>query len=238
MFQEANAQTCAFSSPFNQTRDVRYHKAFFAVHAHHAKAWHQGGKRIVGNFWLCGGNGADKGGFTGVRQAQHADVRQQHQLQLQIAFFARRPHRLLTRRTVNGRFKTGVAQAVPAALRHHQLLLMPRQVTQRFAGALIDHARADRHFNHDIFAAFAGTVAALTVLSTLGAERFLETIVDQRVEVFVSQQVDITAVAAVTAVRAAFRDIFFTTEADATITAITCDNQNCRFINKLHLPSP
>ena len=102
VLEEADTEACAFRCAFNQPRDIGDHKALLVVHTHHAQAWYQGGKRIVSHFWLGGGDRTDEGGFTGVRHPQHSDVRQQHQLQLQVALITRRTHGLLTRGTVNG----------------------------------------------------------------------------------------------------------------------------------------
>ncbi len=196
-------------APLDQPRNVGDHKALLVVHTHHAQARHQRGKRIVGHLRLGGGHRADEGRFAGVRQAQHAHIGQQQQFQQQVARFTGGTQRLLTRRTVDRRFETGVAQAMPAALGDHQLLLVAGHVAEDLAGALILHARADRHLDDDVFPAFTGTVAALAILAALGAERLLKTVVDQGVEVLVRQQVDVAAVAAVTAVRPTVRDIFF-----------------------------
>ncbi|MNT81203.1 hypothetical protein D3C72_2207720 [compost metagenome] len=74
---------------------------------------------------------------------------------------------------------------MPATFCHHQTLTVFGHVTHGLARTLIDNTRTDRHFNGDVFAAFTGTVAALTILPTLRAERFFKAVVDQRVEVFI-----------------------------------------------------
>ena len=107
-------------------------------------------------------------------------------------------------------------------------------ITHGFARALIDDTRTYRHFDRHVFTAFTGTVAALAILPTFGAERFFETVVDQRVEVFIRLQPHVATVPTVPTVRTATRNIFFTAEAYTTVTAITCHDQNRRFINKLH----
>ncbi len=117
-------------------------------------------------------------------------------------------HGFLTRRTVNGRFETGVAQTVPAAFRHHQTLTVFGHIAHGLAGALIDNPGADRHFYRHVFTALTGTVAALTILPTFGAERFFKTVVDQGVQVLVRFQPDIAAIAAIAAIRTAFRIYF------------------------------
>ena len=123
---------------------------------------------------------------------------------------------------------------MPAALSHHQTLTVFGHIAHGFTGALIDNTRTNRHPNGDVFATLTGTVAARAVLTTLGAEGFFKTVVNQGVQVLVGFHPYVAAVTAVTAVRAAFRNIFFTAETHATITAITCYDQDRCFINKLH----
>ena len=238
MLQETNAKARAFRRAFDKTRNIGHHEAFLIIHAHHTKARHQRGKRIIRDFRLRCGDRTNERGFTSVWHTQHTDIRQQHQLQLQIAFLARRAHGFLARRTVNGGFETGVAKTVPAALRDHQTLAVFGHVAHRFARTLIDNARPDRHFDGHVFTAFTGAVAALAVLTAFGAERFLKAVIDKGVKVFVGLKPDVAAIAAIAAVRAAFRDIFFTTEAYAAVTAITRHDQDRSFINKLHFTSP
>ena len=107
-------------------------------------------------------------------------------------------------------------------------------ITHGFTSALVNHTRTDRNLDVDVFTTFTGTVTALAVLAALGTERFFETVVDQRVEVFIRLQPHVTTIPAVAAVRTATWDILFTAEAHATIAAITSHDQDRRFINKLH----
>lgn len=58
--------------------------------------------------------------------------------------------------------------------------------------------------------------------------------IDQGVEVLVGQQVDITTIATVTAIRATVRDILFSTEADTAISTVTRFDTDLNFINKFH----
>ncbi|MNY15534.1 hypothetical protein D3C86_1487530 [compost metagenome] len=74
---------------------------------------------------------------------------------------------------------------MPTAFTYHQALTMLGHIAQRLASALVDNARPDRDFNGHVFATLTGTVAALAILTTFGAERFFETVIDQRVEVFI-----------------------------------------------------
>ena len=170
VFQEADTQACAFSRAFNQSRNVGNHEALFVVHTHHAQARHQGGKRIISDFRLRRGHRTDKRRFPGVWHAQHTHVRQQHQLQHQIALITRRTHCFLTRSTVNRGFETGVAQTVPATFSDHQTLTVFGHVAHGFARALIDNTRTNRYFNGNVFATLTGAITARAILTTFRTE--------------------------------------------------------------------
>ncbi|MNC48935.1 hypothetical protein D3C75_980810 [compost metagenome] len=102
MLQEANTQASAIRGTFDQPRNIGNHEALLVIHTYHTQAWHQSGKRIVGNFWLCGRHGTDKGRLAGVRQAQHTHIRQQQKLQQDVTSFTGGAQRFLARSTVNG----------------------------------------------------------------------------------------------------------------------------------------
>ena len=111
---------------------------------------------------------------------------------------------------------------------------MGGQIPQQFTGIFIAGAGTDRDAQGAILAASAGTVGALTVLATLGGMETLETVVDQGVQVLVGDQIDITAVTTITAVRTTVRDVLFTAKAHTTVTTVTGIDSNLDFINKLH----
>ncbi len=92
------------------------------------------------------------------------------------------------------------------AFRDHINLTIFGHVGQDFTRALVENARSDRHFNGDIFTAFTGTVAALTVSTALSTIRFHKAEIDQRIEVLISNEIHITTITTVATVRAATLD--------------------------------
>src|SRR5699024_5776793 len=142
----------------------------------------------------------NKGRFTRVWHPQHTDVSQQHQLQQQLALIARRAVGFLPRCTVNGRFETGIAQTVPAALSNQQTLTVFGHIAHGFTSTLVDYTRTYRHFNRHVFTALTGTVAACAILTALCTERFFKTIIDKRVQVLVGFHPYVTTITAVAAI--------------------------------------
>ena len=121
-----------------------------------------------------------------------------------------------------------------AALGNQQLLIVTGQIPQQFAGVFIGGTGSHRHAQDLVLAATTGTVGTLAVLATLGGVEALETVVDQGVQVFIGHQIHVATITAVTAVRAAVRDVLLAAEAHTTVTTVTGIDSNLDFINKLH----
>ncbi|MNZ94168.1 hypothetical protein D3C78_1132690 [compost metagenome] len=234
VLEEADTQAGTVGGAFDQAGNVGDDEALPAVDTDHTQVRHQGGERVVGDFRLGGRYRADEGALAGVWQAQQADVSQYFHFQLQITLLTRFARGGLAWRTVGTGFETGVAQAVPAALDHHQLLAWLDQVADDFLGGRVDHRGADRHAQDQVVALLAGAVGAAAVGAALGLEMTGVTVVDQGVEVVVGNHVHGAAVATVTAVGTTVLDEFFAAEAHATVTAITGFDPDRYFVNKLH----
>src|SRR5690606_36073653 len=159
---------------------------------------------------------------------------QQLQLQAQGALFARGPGGGLPWCAVGRALEPGVAEAMEPTLGDQQSLPVGGQVAELLAGVGVENERADRHRDLDVVAALAGTPRAHTVLAALRGEAPLHLELRQRVDAFVDNQPDAAAVAAVTAVGTAERNVFLTTEAVAAAAAVAAGDLDDSFINEFH----
>ena len=143
---------------------------------------YQGGEGVVCHFRTGRRNGANEGGPACVGQTQHADIRQQQQLQPQGTHFTRGAVALLARRPADRALEAGVAKAVGSRPGNQQLLIVTGQIPSNSPVSSSVYgfppARAG-----SCPAATTGTVGTLTVLATLGGVEALETVVDQGVQV-------------------------------------------------------
>ncbi len=81
---------------------------------------------------------------------------------------------------------------------------------------------------------------ALLASTWLAMRRPMESgkpVVKQRIEIILSDDIDVATVATVPPIGTAFRNIFFTAKADSAIAAITGFNANEDFIDKFHAGS-
>ena len=127
--------------------------------------------------------------------------------------------------------------AVAAASKDNTLAALGEIGEKRLAVFFID-LRADRHLEHGVGAVRAVAVLAHAGTAILCEKVLLVTIVDQRVEAVDRFGDDITALAAVAAVRAAVFNEFLTPECHAAVAAVAGADIDLGFIEELHAAYP
>src|SRR5690606_40078026 len=138
------------------------------------------------------------------------------------------------RRAVDRGLEAGVAEAMPAALRHLELLAVLDVIADQLAGFLVVDQRAGRHLNEQVGARPSGAVGAAAVLAALGLVGARDTEIGQCGEAGIAYQPDAAAVAAVPAIGTAEGNVFLAAETDRAIPAIAGYYLDGRLINKLH----
>jgi hypothetical protein len=118
-----------------------------------------------------------------------------------------------------------------AADGYHHAGIILGQIGNNIPGNTKQHC-ANRHLNNNIFAAFTPAALFAAILAVLGNEPFLKPESGQSVLVAAGNKNHITALTAVTAVRTAAINKFFTPETYVTVAAVAGFNKNMRFINK------
>ena len=232
--QEQVAQTGTFRGAFDQTGDVGDHEALFRAHAHHTQVGVQGGEGVVGDLGAGVRDGRDQGGLAGVGHAQQADVGQHAQLELELEGFAGPADGLLARGTVGRGLVVQVAEAAITALGQQALFAVLEQLHHHFAGFVVADDGAHRHAQDDVLAGGAELVGASTLLAVARLVAAGVAVVDQGVDVAVSDHVDVPASPAVAPVGAAEGNEFLATEADASAATVAGGHINGGFIDEFH----
>ena len=114
----------------------------------------------------------------------------------------------------------GVAFASSAPFERDESLSVLEQIRDDLIRAGILYHRAYGHFDDEIFAALARTVASRASRAVLCAEMLFELELRKVVEIFVGEEYDVAAVAAVPAVGSAVRDVLFAMERDGSVAAV------------------
>jgi hypothetical protein len=128
----------------------------------------------------------------------------------------------------------GVALAAPPSAGNDERFAGGRQVFDDFIGCGIADQGPGRDFDPDIVSAFPGSLPALPGRAALGAEFALKAKRVQRATVRRTHQDHVAPFSAVSAVRTAARNIFFTPKTQTTVSAVAGLNGYHRFVNKFH----
>ena len=191
-------------------------------------------ERIVGDLRTSVGNSRDKSRLASIGHAEKADVGKHLKLKLKRAILTGFARRSLLGSTVDRALEVQVAKTALAAGCEQLACAMNVQVGNHFPRVRIAHKRADRHAQHDVFA--AGTVAVRTaaVFAVRSEELARIAIVNKSIDVAVSNRIDRAAAATVATVGTALRNELFAAEACRTVSALAALDFNFCFINKLH----
>jgi hypothetical protein len=194
----------------------------------------QGGEGIIRHLRTRSRHRTDESGFTRVGHAQQPHIRQHLEFHLEVFFLARFTRRTLARRTVGARLEMHVTQTAIAALGNQRLLAVLGQVGNGFAGIQVSYHRADRHAQHDVFTALAIAFAALPISATLGAMDSGIAIVNQGIDVAISDGIHAAATPAIATARAALGDGFLTPKGSHAVAAVTGKDLNGCFVDEFH----
>ena len=234
VLEEADAEAGTVGGSFDQARDVGDDEALFGANAHDAEVGVQRGEGVVGDLRAGCGDGADQRALAGVGQAEQAHIGQDAQFEAEFMLFALFALGALARCAIGRGFEVGVAEAALAALGDQHFLVVFGKVGEHFAGVQVGDDGTDRHAQHDVFAAGTVAVGAAAVLAALAEELAGIAVIDQRIDVAVGDDVDAATLAAVAAVRAAHRDVFFAAEGGDAVTAVAGFDVDFGFVDEFH----
>ena len=230
--QEGISQSHTHMSTFDQPRYIREDDRVIRIQFGNAKIRLQRRKGIVGD--LRGGISCcrQERRLPRVRYTDDTHIRDQLQLQRQVLFLIGFTFFRSARCLIGRGNKMCVTASAPSALADDELLSVMGQISQHGTGFLFADDSARRNQNIEILSRFPRHIvdpALLTVSSNitcLVAKRC------QRIQPAVYFQDQIAAMSAVTTVRAAPGNIFFTVKMHESIPALAGTNINFSFIYK------
>jgi hypothetical protein len=234
MAEEPVAQPVAFVRPFDQSGHVRRDEGSIARQPDDAEVGRQRGEGIVRDLRLRGGDARDDRRLAGVREADDADIGKELQLQPQILLFAGKSGLRAAGRAVGGRRVARVALAAEAALRDEDRIPLRGQVGDEhvLVAPLFEDLGPDRHFQRDVRARLAAPRGAFALRAVAGFEHFLESEIEQGIEVGAGDEINAAAVAAVAAVRPAARHELLAAEAEGPLAAVPGRDVDFYFVYK------
>jgi hypothetical protein len=127
-----------------------------------------------------------------------------------------------------------VAQPPLAAARQHLSLAVANEVKKPLVSFSVVDFSPDGHSQDNVFSRGAILVTTSSVLAALGPMQAGVAIIDQRVDITISDRNDAATTAAITPVRTALGDVFLSAEARHPIAAVTSDHFDASLIDEFH----
>ena len=112
---------------------------------------------------------------------------------------------------------------------------MANKIEKPFVGFRIMDLRPDGHPQNDVLGSRAVLITAAPVLTALGPMQTGVAIVDQRIDVAISDRNDTAATAAIAPVRTTLGDIFLSPKARHAVAAVTSDHLDASLVDEFHL---
>ena len=238
VLQELDPEPRARRRAGHEAGHIGHHEAMVDVHRHHAEVRVQGREGVVGDLRVRRRDGPDEARLPRVRQADQADIGEHGQLQAQSPRFPRLAFGGLARCTVGAGLEARIAPAVEAAMGHEQALLRRHQVPDQLVRIGIISACPGRDADHEIAPGAARALCPGPRLSRFGLEAPLITELDEGVETPLGDQIDAAAIAAVSAIGSAPRDVLLTAETQAAMAAGAGLHLDDRAIDEFHGEPP
>ena len=186
---------------------------------------------VIGDLGMGLADHAEQRGLSHVGEAHQSHVRQQLQLQHHVVALAGQTGLGKAGHLPGGGGEMLVAPAAPATLAQH-IGGVVGHILDDLAALGVTHQRTAGHADGQAFAVLAGLAAALPVHAVAGHIFALVAEVHQCGHIVVHLQDDGAAVAAVAAVRAARRDIFFPMERHRAVAAVAGPHGDPRLVDK------
>jgi hypothetical protein len=206
-------------STWPRKRNIGEHK-FASVNVHNAELRIERREWIIGDLRLGGADCSKERRLPGVRQSDDTGIGDEFEPQTNGVLLTRETGIGATGRAIGRSLEVRVTEAAVAAARQHDALAYFGEISKQRLAVFVVDLRADRHLEHRIGAVGAVPILAHAGPAVLGGEVLLIAVVDERIEAIDRIGDDLSAFAAITAVRTAELNEFFPTERHAAVPAV------------------
>src|ERR1700691_399404 len=240
MFLKTRAEADAFVRAFDQAGDISHDKRAslarcgIGIGGNHTQMWLQRGERIRRDLWTRRRDTRNQRGFSSVREADQAYVRKQFQFKPQREFFTGFAIFVFPRSLMPGPYEMGIAVAASTLAAASCQITLARlgQIEKLLVAIQIENNGADGNFEYQIIRGLAGAIGAFAMTAAAGFEFAIVTISQQGIVVRIGFDVDVAALAAISARRAAARDVLLPAKRDAAVAAVAGFDGDFCFIRK------
>src|SRR5260370_1181935 len=246
MAEKANTKARAQVRPFDETGKIgNYERAAqlgavtagAAVGVNSTQIRFQRGKGIVRNFRARRGDHGNQSGLAGIGKSDQADIRQEFQLQTDMALLAWERIFVLARSLMPGLGKVLIAASAAASVGDQYALAGSGEIGDDRA-VLVKRQRADGNLQDNVLTGMPGAVGTFAVTAAIGFELAIVAVAEQRIVVGIGFEIDAAAMAAVPAGGATAWHVFFAPEGNAAVAAVAGLHQYFGFINEHRNKTP
>ncbi len=230
--QEIVPQAGALGRALDQTGDVGEDGPLI-VALDHAQDRCQRGEGIVGNLGIGVGDARQEGGLADVGKTDDPDLGDHPQLQAKPALFAGFAQFVFTWSAPLGGDEVRVAPPPSTAPGRRHMGTMEGQIGDAASLLVVEDQGADRNLDQQVLPHPTGLAASPPEGALLGLEVGPTLEVQQRVEVLVGLQHDVSSPTAVAAVGSALGDVQLTLEGHAAVAAISSFDEDPGLVDEV-----
>ena len=236
MAKELVAKAAVVMGALNEARDIGHHDAVETVRVlDHADIHMQRGERVRGGLRASRGEQGGQGRLTGIGVAHQADVSDGLEHEAEVALLPRVARGGAARGLVDRALEIHVTEAAFATGEEDHAVAVLGQLGHEAAGAFLEDLGAGRHGHDEVRTIGARALAAHPGGAIAGGAVGLPAVGLEVALVAVAQEHDVTALAAITAIRATLGDELLATEAHAPVPAVAGLEDDLGFVDE-HAP--
>ena len=170
--QKIMSQPGALSGPFDESGDVGHdeRRPVAASDLHNPKIWFQRGEGIVRDFGGRAGRCRQQRRFAGIWQASQTHIRNQPQLEPEIALVAGFAQLRDSRRLASRGLEMNIAESATATPGDPECLALFGQVGNDFIAVVVPNHGARWHLDDQPWRGFSGLLPAESLFAILGNE--------------------------------------------------------------------
>src|SRR6267154_3809068 len=205
MAEKANTQARAQVRSFDEAGKIGDHEgaaqlgavpASATVSVNNTQIRFQRGEGIVRNLRARRRDNRDQSGFAGVWKTHQADIRQEFQLQTDMALFAWKTIFMFARSLMPGLGKVLIAPPTATSVCDQHSLARGGEIGDGRA-LLVERQRADGNLQDHVLTGMPGAVGAFAVAATIGLEFAIVAVTKQGVVVGIGFEIDAAAMPSV-----------------------------------------
>ncbi len=226
MTKKLVSESFSFTGSLDQSRNIFDHEGTTFV-LHDSEIWNQSGKWIRSYFWTNVRDCLDEGRFSSIWKSDQSDICYELQLESYHFFLSDITEFCKIRSLSRRRSKMSISKTSSATTTQDKFLMCKLEIGDHFAGFCVRYERSDWNFDDEILCTSSVHILCSSTFTFLGFYDFLMSKIHKCRLVRSGKKDDISAISPISTIWSSFRNIFFFSPRNGSISSFS------RF--KLHL---